>query len=298
MKIAVISGKGGCGKSSVTAALIALWQQVVAIDCDVDASNLPLLFHPQPLQSEPFASGDALKVNASLCAGCGSCVSLCAYGALQMDASSGIVRSDDLLCEGCGLCARHCPTGAITLAQVAGSTVTTSRFECGMMVHGTLSPGDDNSGKMIARMRGIADELCRQQGGSVQILDGPPGIGCPVLSTVTGVDTVIIVTEPTRSGMSDLRRAARVAASYCSDLRVIINKCDLHAAHAGQLRQLCAENGWQILAELPFDRRMVEAQLQCQPIVDYAPHSPCSLALRRAFRLLHRTFAGDHGVEQ
>lgn len=292
MKIAVISGKGGSGKSSVTAALIALSKRVVAIDCDVDASNLPLLFHPQPLEKEPFASGDALEVNSSLCARCGVCVSLCAYGALQIDAS-GAVQANDLLCEGCGLCGRHCPTGAITLTRVADSTITTSHFECGLMVHGVLSPGDDNSGKMIARMRDIADALCRQHGVADQILDGPPGIGCPVLSTVTGVDTVVIVTEPTRSGMSDLQRAARVASSYCSDLRVVINKCDLNVAHAELLRQLCAENGWPILAELPFDRRMVEAQLQCRPIVDYAPQSSCSLALREAFRLLHRTSAGD-----
>lgn len=285
MKIAVISGKGGSGKSSVTAAWVALSSRVVAVDCDVDASNLPLLFHPEFLTSEPFISGDSLTVNASRCIGCGECVRLCAFGALQLT-PEGTAVADDLLCEGCGLCQRHCPAGAINLTPVANSIICTSRLPQGILVHGTLSPGDDNSGKMIARMRELADAESRQHDISLQLLDGPPGIGCPVLSTVTGMDTVVIVTEPTRSGLADLQRAARVASSYCSDLRVVLNKCNLHEGQAEALRQLCAANGWPVLAELPFDRRLVEAQLQCQSIIDYAPDSPCSQALRQAYAAL------------
>ena len=285
MKIAVISGKGGSGKSSVTAALIAQTQRVVAIDCDVDASNLPLLFHPEPVTAEPFASGEELTIDACRCIGCGSCYDLCNYQAISLNAE-GLPEVNNLLCEGCGLCVRECPVDAMTLTEVASSTITVSSFEKGTMVHGELTPGDDNSGKMIARMREIADLQSQEQHISLQILDGPPGIGCPVLSTVTGMDTVVIVTEPTRSGISDLQRAAQVASSYCSDLRIVINKCDINAENAAAIRSLCAENGWPVLAELPFDRRLVEAQLQCQSIIDYAPDSPCSQALRQAYQSL------------
>ena len=284
MKIAVISGKGGSGKSSVSAALIAQTQRVMAIDCDVDASNLPLLFHPEVSASEPFASGEELQFG-NTCIGCGSCAELCHYGAITMN-DECMPEVNNLLCEGCGLCVRECPVECITLTEVSDSTIYTSTFEKGILIHGMLSPGDDNSGKMIARMREIADRTCQQQGLDLQILDGPPGIGCPVLSTVTGMDTIVMVTEPTRSGISDLQRAARVASSYCQDLRVIINKSDINAENAEAIRQLCAEQGWPVLAELPFDRRLVEAQLHCQSIVDYAPDSPCSQALRQAYQAL------------
>ena len=285
MKIAVISGKGGSGKSSVTAALIDQTSRVMAIDCDVDASNLPLLFNPEPVKDEAFASGEELAVDESSCIGCGTCHDVCSYHAVRMNAD-GRVEVNNLLCEGCGLCVRECPVDALTLTEVASSTITVSTFEHGTMVHGALTPGDDNSGKMIARMRAIADELCLQESIDLQILDGPPGIGCPVLSTVTGMDTVVIVTEPTCSGISDLVRAAHVASSYCKDIRVIINKSDIHPAHSKHIRSLCAEQGWHVLAQLPFDRRMVEAQLQRQSIVTYAPDSPCSQALREAYAQL------------
>ena len=282
MKVAVISGKGGSGKSSVSAALISLSQRVVAVDCDVDASNLPLLFPHEIEQEETFASGMEVVVDAERCVGCGICVDNCAFHALALD-GKGVAYAKDFSCEGCGLCMRLCPQNAISMQPEMGSVIYTSSFSNGTMVHGELSPGDDNSGKMIARLRDIADAEMKAQHADLQLLDGPPGIGCPVLSTVTGMDRVVIVSEPTLSGISDLCRAYQVAHSFCKDIKVVINKCDINEDNASAIHRFCEERDIPVVAMLPFDRRLVEAQIACQSIVTYAPQSECAKALVDAY---------------
>lgn len=283
MKVAVISGKGGSGKSSVSAALISLCDRVVAVDCDVDASNLPLLFPHEMLKSEAFASGMKIAVDAERCVGCGTCVDNCAFDALALN-EDGVAYTKDFSCEGCGLCVRLCPQQAMAMQPELGSTISTSSFAHGIMVHGELNPGDDNSGKMIARLREIADEEMKTENIELQILDGPPGIGCPVLSTVTGVDRVVIVCEPTLSGISDLQRAHQVAGSFCKDIKVIINKCDINKENAARIHRFCEECAIPVVAELPFDRRLVKAQINCQSIITYAPECECAKALTRAYQ--------------
>ena len=283
MKVAIISGKGGSGKSSVTAAFIDLSPKVVAVDCDVDASNLPLLFPHHIQQEEPFVSGLQLKVDEAACLGCGRCIERCRYGALRRN-EQGKAVPNKFLCEGCGLCMKICPAHAIRLEEEAESTIYSSRFARGIMVHGRLCPGDDNSGKMIARIRHLADEVMQHEGIDLQILDGPPGIGCPVLSTVTGMDKVVIVCEPTLSGMADLARAHQVASSFCKDLSVIINKCDINAENRAAILRFCEEKHIPLVGELPLDKQMVDAQLQGQSIVLYAPQSETTRILHSAYR--------------
>lgn len=285
MKVAVISGKGGSGKSSLTASLIALSPQVVAVDCDVDASNLPLLFPHEIKDEATFASGMEVKVDDERCVGCGICVDNCAFDALEMD-SRGVPHAKDFSCEGCGLCVRLCPQQALALQPEMGSKLYTSTFAHGFMVHGELNPGDDNSGQMIARLREMADEQMKISRTELQILDGPPGIGCPVLSTVTGVDRVVIVSEPTLSGISDLKRAYQVASSFCKDIKVVINKCNVNEENTASIHRFCEETQIPVVAQLPFDRRLVEAQLSCQSIVTYAPESVCAQELRSAYAAL------------
>lgn len=281
MKIAVISGKGGSGKSSVTAAFAALSSGVVAVDCDVDASNLPLIFPHEVLETENFLSGLSAKVYPELCIGCGRCAGSCAYGAI--DLVEGKAQVNGFLCETCGLCRHLCPVQAVGLEAESYSRIFRSRFGKGVLVHGELHPGDDNSGKMIARLREIADRLMTETGSSLQLLDGPPGIGCPVLSTVTGVDRVVIVCEPTVSGLSDLERAWKVASAFCTSMMVLVNKADLDRVHAGKILDFCAARELPIIGQLPFDRRMVEAQVHCRAIIEEAPESPCARILASAW---------------
>ena len=284
MKIAIISGKGGSGKSSISAAFVALAKKVVAVDCDVDASNLPLLFKHDTWDEEKFISGYQLEVNADECIGCGVCEDSCAFHAIQLSDGKAVVNP--FFCEDCRLCERLCPTRCITLMPDPRSVIYKSHFAYGEMVHGHLQPGDDNSGKMIAHMRDVADKVMEDTSIGLQILDGPPGIGCPVISTITGMDRIVIVSEPTRSGLADLQRASRVAASFCKEIFVIINKCDINEACRQQIRSFCEEQQLTVLAELPFNKEMVHAQVAGKSMVEYAPESPVARLLAKAFQLV------------
>ena len=282
MKIAIISGKGGSGKSSISAAFVALSTHVVAVDCDVDASNLPLLFDHKAWKEERFISGYHLKVNQANCIGCGICEDSCAFHAIKV--KEGIAIVNPFFCEDCHLCERLCPTQSITLTPDPRSIIYESHFAYGELIHGHLQPGDDNSGKMIARMRELADKVMKETNSPLQILDGPPGIGCPVISTITGINRVVIVSEPTRSGLSDLKRACQVAASFCKELFVIINKCDINEACRQSILAFCEEQHIRILAELPFHKDMVRAQVAGRSIIEYAPNSPISQLLSHAYK--------------
>ena len=284
MKIAIISGKGGSGKSSVSAAFVALAEKVVAVDCDVDASNLPLLFDHQPYREEKFISGYQLEVNKEECIGCGICEESCAFHAMKVIDGKAVVNP--FFCEDCRLCERLCPTQSITLHPDPRSVIYKSHFPYGELIHGHLQPGDDNSGRMIAHMREISDEVMEETQIPLQILDGPPGIGCPVISTITGIDRIVIVSEPTRSGLSDLQRACQVASSFCKDLYVIINKCDINETCRREMLSLCKEKNIPVIAELPFHKDMVHAQVAGKNIIDYAPQSDISRMLSDAFQRL------------
>ena len=284
MKIAIISGKGGSGKSSISAAFITLAGKVVAVDCDVDASNLPLLFDHESWDEEKFISGYRLEVNPKSCIGCGICEENCAFQAIKVVEGKAVVNP--FFCEDCHLCERLCPTQSITLTPDPRSHIYKSHFPYGELVHGHLQPGDDNSGKMIAHLREIADKVMKDTQIDLQLLDGPPGIGCPVISTITGIDRIVIVAEPTRSGLSDLKRACQVASSFCKRLYVIINKCDINEACRQDIRTLCNEKGIPVIAELPFHKDIVQAQVAGKSIITYAPQSLVSQLLSKAFQHL------------
>ena len=284
MKIAIISGKGGSGKSSISAAFVALSKDVVAVDCDVDASNLPLLFAHKAWEEERFISGYQLNINQTSCIGCGICEENCAFHAIKVVDEKAMVNP--FFCEDCHLCERLCPTQSITLTPEPRSIIYKSHFTYGELIHGHLQPGDDNSGKMIAHMREIADKVMKETNSQIQILDGPPGIGCPVISTITGIDQIVIVSEPTRSGLSDLKRACQVASSFCKKLFVIINKCDINETCRQSILSFCEEQHIPILTELPFNKDMVHAQVAGKSIIEYAPLSTVSQQLQSAYQHL------------
>lgn len=282
MKIAIVSGKGGTGKSSISASLVALSSKVVAVDCDVDASNLPILIQHKIENSESFVSGYHINIDSSLCTLCKSCAEHCSFQAIHMT-SKGI-ELNNILCEGCGLCEYLCPTNAITIQEKANSQIYKSSIVNGKLIYGRLFPGDNNSGKMIAHLRIIADKEMAKEKIKFQILDGPPGIGCPVLSTITGIDKLIILSEPTQSGLSDLKRIYQTAISFCKNIYIIINKCDINEQEYKAIHYLCGCLKLPILAELPFDRKVVEAQVKNETIMTYAPDSIIAIELKKVFK--------------
>ena len=281
MEIAIVSGKGGTGKSSISSAFISIAKQVIAIDCDVDAANLYLLFNPVVEEECDFSSGKNAVIDPEKCVACGMCQEACMFDAVHE--KEGVYEVDPISCEGCALCSRLCLAEAIHMESSDAGKLYACHFRYGKMLYGRLAPGEDNSGKFVNALREACIELRKKIDLKTIILDGPPGIGCPVMSTLTGVDKVVVVTEPTLSGLSDLERIVTVAKSFTKEVYVIINKMDLNTEMAKQIRSFCQESGTTIVAELPFDKRMVEAMVNGQTIMEYAPESDIAHMLEKAY---------------
>ncbi|MCI2082285.1 MAG: ATP-binding protein [Bacteroidales bacterium] len=281
MKIAVISGKGGTGKSSVSAAFASIGKSVVLADCDVDTPDLHLLFDPSCDEESVFVSGQKAVVDGNKCDGCGKCAAYCRFGAISV--SGGKAAISKITCEGCRLCSRVCPRDAIRFEEQNGSRIYAGRFRYGEMVYGKLAPGEENSGRLVDLVREKAGQLAEEAGISTVIIDGPPGIGCPVMSSITGTDRVAIVTEPTLSGLRDLERVAGVAKGMGSDARVIVNKYDINGEMASRIERYCRENGIPVVGRIPFDPVVVEAMVACRSVPEYAPAAAASRAMELAY---------------
>jgi len=269
MEIAVISGKGGTGKSSISAAFATLGENLVLADCDVDAANLFLLFNPSHDEEEIFISGQKAEIDESLCSNCGICIDYCRFDAISY--INGKVKISETSCDGCKLCAWICPLQAITMMNSDKSRMYSGVFRNGMMVYGRLAPGEENSGKLVSLVREKARKLAVSNNLSTIILDGPPGIGCPVISAITGVDKIMIVTEPTLSGLHDLRRTVELVKQSGGNAGIIINKFDLNPAMSVRIEEWCREQGYDVVGKLPFEELVVEAMVQGKSITEWAP---------------------------
>ena len=197
---------------------------------------------------------------------------------------AGKALIDEISCDGCSLCFRVCPAQAIAMIPADKSRMYSGQFRHGSMVYGRLAPGEENSGKMVNELRRISKEIATRKCCSINILDGPPGIGCPVLSTITGVDKVVVVTEPTLSGFSDLKRTIEMVRYCLLPVYVIINKCTLNEEVTLEIENWCSKEGISIIALLPFDRDIVEALVARQTIVEYRPDSEITMLLKEAFQ--------------
>lgn len=283
-QLLVISGKGGTGKTSITAALAALARDKILIDLDVDAPDMHLLLHPSPRRREPFVSGAVAQVRTEDCTACGLCAELCAYEAISLD-DQGIasVEGD---CEGCKLCVAMCPVQAIDFPARECGQWYVSDTRLGTMVHALLHPGQENSGRLVSLLREQAMELAERQGLNLVLADGTPGIGCPVISSLTGVDLALIVTEPTPSGLHDLERVVGLCEHFKVSMRVLINKADLNGDMAGRIEEFCAGRDIPCLGRLDFDPDIVEAMIQGKSIVEYLPQSATASKLRSIWQNL------------
>jgi MinD superfamily P-loop ATPase len=287
-EIVVLSGKGGTGKTSITAVFAALMEGAVLVDCDVDAANLHLLLDPVVEDSHEFIAGAKAQIHPERCGGCGVCVGSCRADAIRL---AGVATVDPLRCEGCGVCAHVCPSGAVTLEPRVGGRWYVSRTAKGPLFHARLAPGLDNSGKLVSTLRHAGRERAEREGARWLLVDGPPGSGCPVISSLTGADYVALVTEPTVSGYSDLQRAAAIADHFRVPTGVLINKVDLNSTLAARIEEYVAATGRDLLGRIAYDAAFTKAQRAGVPALGYA-----SVALRSSLEGAWRAVA--HAVLQ
>ncbi len=275
MEVAIISGKGGTGKSSVAASLASIEKSVLLADCDVDAANQYLLFQPEHTEEHIFISGQKAVIDYSACTRCGKCMDHCGFDAIS--AVDGKMIISEITCDGCRLCMRICPAHAISMNDSNKSRLYGGTFRYGHMVYGRLAPGEENSGRLVSLVREKAKRLAAENNHDLILYDGPPGIGCPVMSTITGIDKVLIVTEPTLSGKHDLERALETVFHFRIFAMVVINKYDLNQEITNEIKQYCRLNNVPVIAMLPFDPIVTEAMVNGKSYVEYAPKAEVSV---------------------
>lgn len=249
-QILVISGKGGTGKTILTASFAVLAENKIMVDCDVDAADLHLMLHPDVKERHEFRSGATAVIDASACVSCGRCKELCRFGAVTGYGGTYVV--DPIGCEGCGLCSRICPAAAVYMEENVAGEWFVSDTKFGPFVHAKLGIAEENSGKLVAHIRKVAKEKGEKERRDLVIIDGPPGIGCPVIASLTGVDLAVIVTEPTVSGIHDMARVAEVAGHFKIPAGVVINKYDINPGNAALIEKECGSRGISLLGSIPF----------------------------------------------
>ncbi|MFB0518064.1 MAG: ATP-binding protein [Acidobacteriota bacterium] len=262
-ELVVISGKGGTGKTTIVAAFAALAESKVVADCDVDAPDLHIILDPTIISRARFHGGKLASINKELCTECGRCRELCRFGAIDED-----YVIDKVDCEGCGVCHHFCPAGAIEFNERISGEWFISQTRFGPMVHAQLGVAEENSGKLVTLVRQNARMLAEEERKELIIVDGAPGIGCPVISSIAGSDLVLIVCEPSLSGIHDMRRAAELAAHFAIPAAVCINKCDINNDVSESIKSYSLENNLQLVGEIPFDTSVIEAMVQRKSIVE------------------------------
>ena len=280
-EIVVVSGKGGTGKTVLTSSLAFLADDKVTADCDVDAPDMHLLLQPEPLSEGDFSGMKTARIDPAKCTGCGRCAEVCRFRAVTVgDSDSGDKYSiDPLGCEGCGVCVWTCPAEAIGLESSVGGKWFISKTRFGKFVHAQLEPAQENSGKLVSLVRSEARKLAVKEGAGTVIIDGPPGIGCPVIASIAGVDLAVVVTEPTVSGIHDLDRVLGLAAHFDLKAGVVINKYDLNEEIATEIEQHLPGRGVAFLGRIPFGEEVKEAITGGKAVVEHSD-GPVSNAVK------------------
>jgi len=267
-QITVLSGKGGTGKTTLTAAFAVLAKKAVVADCDVDAPDLHMLLHPEIIQTQEFKGSKLAFIDEAKCVKCGLCQEKCRFSAITED-----FRVDPFSCEGCGVCTIICPVNAIALAERISGHAYISKTRFGFMAHAMLTPSEASSGKLVTLVRQNSKILAEKESVDLIIIDGPPGIGCPVIASVTGVDAGLVVAEPTMSGIHDLKRALQLLAHFDVLPFVCVNMYDINKNNAEKIESFCKENNVEVVGKIPFNPKVTEAMVNGKTIVEYSPRS-------------------------
>lgn len=283
-EIVVLSGKGGTGKTSLSAAFATLGPKKTVADCDVDAANLYLILQPENLYEEAFTSGFKAVINADACTNCGRCLLYCRFDAIRRINDQHLVSVTS--CDGCKLCMMVCPANAIEMVASSKSHWNIGQFRNGTMVHARLAPGEDNSGKLVHVVREVASREAIEFENPTVVIDGPPGTGCPAISSVTGALRAVVVTEPTKSGLHDLKRILELIFSFKVQASVVINKFDLNLEMSDQISDFCTYVQVPVIGKIPFDPKVVLAMVHCKSIVEWAPESAASKEILSIYQTL------------
>ena len=263
-QIVVISGKGGTGKTVITASLAALAKSKVMADCDVDAADLHLLLNPKIKDKHEFKSGKIARIDKKLCEQCGKCIVACRFGAISQD-----FVVDPISCEGCTFCSFICPTEAIKMQENISGEWFISDTRFGPLVHARLGIAQENSGKLVTLVKQKAKELAEKENSDWIIVDGAPGIGCPVIASLSGVDFALVVTEPTLSGLHDAQRVIDVARHFGISVKLVINKFDLNIDITKEIEKYAQDNKIQVLGKICFDEAIIKAMVAGKTIVEF-----------------------------
>jgi len=263
-EVVVLSGKGGTGKTSIVGSLAAIAQSKVLADCDVDAADLHLLLQPVTQQKHEFWSGQVAVIDEEKCTQCGLCQEVCRFDAIND------FKVDPISCEGCGFCFHICPDEAIIMRENLSGHWFISETKYGPLVHARLGIAQENSGKLVALVRQQAKQIAEKQGFNYIISDGPPGIGCPVISSLSGANLALLVTEPTLSGIHDLGRVIGVCHHFGVPAIVCINKYDINEDNTRQIENYCLGQGVEVATKIPFDNVVTEALVEGLPVVEYS----------------------------
>lgn len=260
-QLTVISGKGGTGKTTLTAAFASLAEKAVLADCDCDASDLQLILTPDVREKEDYV-GSAAAIKVEDCSMCGRCREVCHFDAIDED-----ITISEMRCEGCGACVIACPEDALEMKEEKTGTVFTSDTRFGPMVHAELEIGEEASGKLVNRVRRKAEDMAGEE--DLVLIDGSPGIGCPVIASIKGVDQALVVAEPTVSGVHDLKRVLEVAEHFGVKASVCINKCDINPEKTGEIKDFCSRENISVFGEIPYDDVATEAMIEEDTLVEY-----------------------------
>jgi MinD superfamily P-loop ATPase len=278
-EITILSGKGGTGKTSVSAAFASIAGNSVICDCDVDASDLFILLDPVLKEKHSFESGAKVCIDQEKCSGCALCYEHCRFEAISKEENNTYVINETL-CEGCLLCEKLCPEKAVISQETFDNQWFVSETLYGPFVHARMEPGQENSGKLVTQLRRKAKEIASEKELEFIISDGPPGIGCPVIAAITGSKHIMLVIEPTKSGLHDADRLIDLASSFQIPISAIINKYDIFPAMTMKIEEYLAQKNVEYLGRIPFDPLMLEALAVRKNIVEYAENAPTSMILK------------------
>jgi MinD superfamily P-loop ATPase len=280
-QLVIISGKGGTGKTTLTAAFTKLADMLSVADCDVDAADLHLVLGPDIMQSYPYQGGKKAVIDLDNCTECFLCVDHCRFDAIQN------FSIDPLACEGCGFCYHVCPENAIQMKQVVSGYYRVSKIPEGDFVDAALEPGEGNSGKLVSEVKNRAKQIAEQQDNSWLLIDGPPGIGCPVNASLTGVDFAVIITEPSVSGLHDLKRVIELIKRFRIPSAIVINKYNINQEMSQAIETYASEIRLEIAGKIPFDERVDKALVAGKTIVEI-DDSPAAKEIANIWRKVNQ----------